>query len=83
MGQAWVGNIPQDEIVNALVQVARMTKTRAEDVATYTDEQWADLAGRAFGVGFGAVRLGVLVALNEMDDEIRASRRLHRGGGAA
>ena len=82
MAEAWVGRIPQDDIVEALVRVARMTNTRAEDVATYTPEQWADLAGRAFGVSFGAVRLGVIVGLHEVDDEIKAARSRRVGGAA-
>lgn len=76
MADHTVGNIPHDDIVNALVHAAALSRIRAEDVATYTPAQWAELAGRAFGVCFGSVRLAVLVALNELDDEIKASRRL-------
>ncbi len=71
-----IGNIDHGAIVDALVHAACLGRIRAEDAATYTPAQWADLAGRAFGVCFGSVRLGVLLALNELDDEIRASRRL-------
>jgi hypothetical protein len=77
-----IGNIDHDAIVGALVHAAALTRTRAEDVATYTPEQWADLAGRAFGVCFGSVRLGVLLGLHEVDDDIKASRRLRTGGAA-
>lgn len=76
MADSWIGRIPQDDVIAALTETARLMAVRATDVATYTPEQWDELAGRAFGVCLGAVRLGVLLALAEADEEIRASRRI-------
>lgn len=71
---AHVGNIEQDVIVAQLAWTARVALERAEDVASWTDEQWSDLAGRAFGVSFGSIRLGVLLTLHAADDDIRAAK---------
>jgi hypothetical protein len=76
----WVGNIDHNLIVEALVSQAARAGVRAEEVVTWTDAQWADLAAGAFGLSFGSVRLNVLLALNDADDEIKRSRRLRAGG---
>ncbi len=76
----WVGQIDHRLIVNALVTQAMRQSIRAEDIAAAPDEVWVDLAGKAFGVSFGSVRLAVLLELVEADEEILHSRRMRSNG---